>query len=730
MNEPIRIAQIVGKWVGGGVEAVIMNYYRNMDKSKIQFDFICDSDSTNIPYEEIESLGGKVILVPPYQKVFKYQKELVKIFKDNKYNVVHSHINTLSVFPLRAAKKAGVKFRIAHSHSTTNKKEWKKNILKQVLRPFSKFYATHYMCCSEFAGRWLFGNKTFDKGNVYVLNNAIELDKFKYSEIIRQEKRRELGINDETLVIGHVGRFVQQKNHAFLIDVFNEVHKVNSNSVLILVGQGPLEEEIKEKVKKLGLSNNVKFLGQRIDVNELYQTFDVFLLPSLYEGLGMVLIEAQSAGCYCIASSEVPKEVSVNNFVKFIDLNSDLVVWRDLVLNINKSERKTKNGELRDFDIKVQAKTLEEKYLYFYRKRISFFSQRWTSGGIERVILTVIPKYRENYTFEVITSQKESDVYDKVLTEKNVNLFVLNKKNNKNPLIRNIITFNRFKKYLINEKPDVVYINVYNSMSNIYGYIAKHANIKKIILHAHNNGFDKDKYKIKTLLNNLSKLIFRCEEFEYIACSKEAALFCFSKNNINKCDIVYNGIVVKNFSYNKNIRDLYRKKLNLENMFVVGNVGRMTEQKNQLRLLEIFFELKKEKNNSKLLIVGDGPLEYKIKNKIKELDMENDVIIFNRRDDVECLMQAMDCFVFSSIFEGFGVVAIEAQASGLPTFISKDLSASIFATDLSFGFSLSNSNVEIVKLILSSCDSITFRNTPNMELYDESYMIDTIQSKF
>ena len=161
-EKPIRIAHIIGKWVGGGVEAVVMNYYRNINHDKIQFDFICDSDSTNIPYEEIEKLGGKIILVPPYQHVFAYQKKLV-----------HSHINALSVFPLHAAKKVGIPVRIAHSHSTTNKKEWKKNLLKQILRPFSKVYATDYMCCSELAGRWLFGDKTYDQGKVYLLNRKI-----------------------------------------------------------------------------------------------------------------------------------------------------------------------------------------------------------------------------------------------------------------------------------------------------------------------------------------------------------------------------------------------------------------------------------------------------------------------------------------------------------------------------------------------------------------------------
>lgn len=360
-NEPIRVAHIIGKWVGGGVEAVVMNYYRHIDRNKIQFDFICDDDSTNIPYEEIEKLGGKVILVPPYQKMFKYQKEMKKILKDGNYKIVHSHINTLSVFSLRAAKKAGVPVRIAHSHSTTNKKEWKKNLLKTFLRPFAKVYATHYFACTEHAGRWLFGDKEFESGNVYILNNAIDLDKFKFNEEIRKRKKVELGIDNDTLVIGHIGRFVEQKNHTFLIDVFNEVHKENNKSVLLLIGQGPLENEIKKKAKTLSIEDSVKFLGQRCDVNELYQIIDVFLFPSLYEGLGMVLIEAQVAGCYCIASSEVPEIAKVTKNVKFIDLDENSNAWAKVVLNKGITER-YKFNEIKGYDIKIEVKKLEEKY--------------------------------------------------------------------------------------------------------------------------------------------------------------------------------------------------------------------------------------------------------------------------------------------------------------------------------------------------------------------------------
>lgn len=361
----IRVAQVMGKWVGGGVEAIVMNYYRNIDRNKIQFDFICDKDSTNIPYDEIESLGGKVILIPPYQKPFKYHKELKSILKENKYEIVHSHINTMSVFPLFAAWCAKKPVRIAHSHSTTNKKEWKKYLMKQFLKHFSKLFATHYMCCSELAGRYQFANKTYDQGKVYLLNNAIELNKFKFDENVRKKKRRELGIDQNTLVIGHLGRFVPVKNHRFLIEVFNEIYKQNKNSVLLLAGQGPLLKEIKEKVNNLGLIDSVKFLGQRNDANELYQAFDVFLLPSLYEGLPVVGVEAQASGLLCFLSSNMTKETKVLDSTIIMSLQNTPEEWANNILDkASAFERKDTKKEIviNNFNIEIEANKLERYY--------------------------------------------------------------------------------------------------------------------------------------------------------------------------------------------------------------------------------------------------------------------------------------------------------------------------------------------------------------------------------
>ena len=343
-----------------------MNYYRNIDKDKIQFHFLCDEDSTNIPYEEIEKMGGRVIIIPPYQRLFEYQKELYRIFKENKYKIVHSHISTLSVFPLRIAKKAGVPIRIAHSHSTSNKKEWKRNLIKNILRPFSKLYANQFFACSELSGRWLFGEKAFKNGKIKIINNAIDLEKFKFNKEKRNEIRKKLKIDENIILVGHIGRFVTQKNHEFLIDVFDEIHRRKQNSKLILIGQGNLKENIIEKIKYLGLQDYVIFTGQTTNVSDYYNAMDIFVLPSLYEGLPVVGIEAQANGLLCEFSTDMTKETKVLNTTKFISLKETAKKWAKIILEDYKNfKRKDTFDEMtqNNFNIIEEAKKLEKYYI-------------------------------------------------------------------------------------------------------------------------------------------------------------------------------------------------------------------------------------------------------------------------------------------------------------------------------------------------------------------------------
>ncbi|MBQ8468467.1 MAG: glycosyltransferase family 1 protein [Clostridia bacterium] len=360
----IRVAQVLNHMNSGGVEAVVMNYYRNIDRTKVQFDFIVSGDSTIPQRKEIESLGGRVFVLPKIKQFFAYRKELSKILKENNYKIVHAHMSTLAYFPLSVAKKCNVPVRICHNHSTSSPKEFVRNVAKKLLKPLAKKYATDFYACGELAGRWMYGDKAFDGGKVTVMNNAIDLDKFDFNQKVREEVRKELAI-ENNFVVGHIGRFDDQKNHTFLIDIFAELLKKDVSAVLVLAGEGPLQEQAKQKAKELGIEDRVKFLGVRRDANRLYQAFDVFVLPSLYEGLPVVMVEAQTSGLPCVVSDKVSAAVKMTDNLQFESLDKSAGEWADLVLKTKDLVRESQKEKISaaGYDIKAEAKKLEKFYL-------------------------------------------------------------------------------------------------------------------------------------------------------------------------------------------------------------------------------------------------------------------------------------------------------------------------------------------------------------------------------
>lgn len=360
----IRVAHVIGKMIGGGVEAVVMNYYKHIDHSRVQFDFIIDSDSTIVPREEILSQGGRIFEVPPYQDVLAYRRELQRLFKQEGWRIVHSHINALSVFPLSAAKNVGVPVRIAHSHSTAGKGELAKNAVKALLKTQANRYPTHRFACSRYAGEWLFG-----KGEDFeVVYNAIDLRRFSFNAEARAKARADLGLVGGQFAVGHVGRFMAQKNHGFLIDAFEQVAKRREDAVLLLVGAGEAEACVESSVAERGLSDRVRFLGQRSDMPDMYAAFDAFVLPSLYEGLGLVGVEAQRSGLPCLLSDAITREVDVTGESVFLPID-DPGVWADVICGLasrSDVERAAVDDVLfSNYDIEKQGEWLTQKYEYF-----------------------------------------------------------------------------------------------------------------------------------------------------------------------------------------------------------------------------------------------------------------------------------------------------------------------------------------------------------------------------
>ncbi len=363
MDKPIKVLQIIGDVVGGGVETVIMNYYRNIDKTKIQFDFVVHKGALLQYITQVKNYGGKVYEITSYKSnILKYTYEIYKIIKENNYEIVHSNMNSLSGFPLFAAYLAGAKVRILHNHTTDNPAEGIRTIAKRILRPFARLFANQYWACSKLAAEWMYGKNTVTNGKITIINNAIDLEKFKFNKEKREKLRKKLGI-ENCFVIGHVGRFVKTKNHEFLIEIFNEVLKQKSNAKLLLIGDGNLKSLIEAKVQNLGIEKAVIFLGVRNDVADLYNVMDVFVFPSLYEGLGMAVIEAQVNSLPTIVSIAIPAEAKISEYIKFISLQQPLKDWLNEVENAKRKELNISDELLKKFDIREESKKLENLYL-------------------------------------------------------------------------------------------------------------------------------------------------------------------------------------------------------------------------------------------------------------------------------------------------------------------------------------------------------------------------------
>ena len=424
----IKIIQILNKMNYGGIEQVVLNYCQNINKNKIIFDFICEENSTNIPYDLIKKWGGKVYLVPPIYKFFKYKKELTKIFIKNKYDIAHSHLNTLSVFPLKIAKKCNIKIRIAHAHTTSSKKLVIKNIINKILKKFSTKYANVYYACSRAAGDYLFGS------NYEIINNAIDVKKFKFNKQKRLKIRKKLKISDDTFVVGHIGRFAKQKNHEFVIETFNNLLKKNSNCVLILIGDGPKLRKIKKLIKLKKMDNKVIFLKNQNNINEFYSAFDILLLPSYYEGFPLVLVEAQAACLNVIASPYITTEAKLSNFISFEKLNVNLWIQKIILEqnNFNKPSSLINNY----YDINKEAKKLENKYLNFFKKdKISIIipvynKEKYLKKCLKSILnqtyknleIIIIDDKSTDKSLEIINSFKNTDKRIKVYTHKHSNI--------------------------------------------------------------------------------------------------------------------------------------------------------------------------------------------------------------------------------------------------------------------------------------------------------------------
>ena len=355
----VRVLQIVPNMQAGGLETLIMNIYRNIDRDKVQFDFLVHYQGDYFYDSEIRSLGGNIFKLSfrDDKNFIKYIRDLAHFFSSHKYDIVHCHMGSTALFTLGMAKIYGVKNRILHSHNSSTENTFKGKV-KSYLLKVSKVFSNQYFACGLSAGEFLYGKKEFK-----IIKNAIDVEKF-----ANAQKRNDPVLNslEESFVIGHVGRFNEQKNHKFLIEIFSQYYKTNPNSFLVLVGDGELKSEIIKKVEECGLTNSVIFYGTSGNMEEIYKWFNVFVLPSLFEGLPVVGVESQAAGIPCLFSNTISREVGFTDYAKFLPIDCGTDIWVD---NLKKAyEGEIKPSTVEDvrkagYDIKSEAKRVEQIYI-------------------------------------------------------------------------------------------------------------------------------------------------------------------------------------------------------------------------------------------------------------------------------------------------------------------------------------------------------------------------------
>lgn len=360
---PRRVLYVNGGLMNrGGIESYMMNYYRSFDKSKIQLDFLVhDAGGVGYYNQEIEEMGGQISLLPQKSKhLFTYRKKLKNFLENSDYKIIHTHMDAMGMIVLQVAKECGIPIRIAHSHNTQHLtiNPIKLFFLELARKQINK-YATHRMACSEVAGKWLFGDASFQ-----VVKNAIEIDHFTFKQATREKIRKEWNL-ENSFVIGHVGRFDTQKNHTFLLNVFAKVYQQNSHAKLVLVGEGHLEKAILTKIIELNIKDAVVFTGVREDVYMFYNAFDLFVLPSLFEGLPLVAIEAEFNGCPVILSDQVSLEAKISDDVAFLPLDTNLWIKKINKIIKRTTSRSVLKSQIKNsgYDIKLEGPKLQNFYL-------------------------------------------------------------------------------------------------------------------------------------------------------------------------------------------------------------------------------------------------------------------------------------------------------------------------------------------------------------------------------
>ena len=661
MGQPVRILHILGNTQLGGAESRIMDLYRHMDRSVVQFDFVVHSKEEGYFNEEIRKLGGRIFRVPRFRVLnyFSYCRAWKKLLQEHRdadgrseFHMIQGHMTSTAAIYLPIARKCGIETTIAHARSAGVDKGLK-GILTRFLRCNLSKKADYLFTCSELAGISVFGKKAVEQGRTRFLPNAIDCQKFAPDPLVREKIRRELGI-ENCYVIGHVGRFHYAKNHEYLLRVFAELVKRKTRDyVLLLLGEGSGMEDIRILSRELGIGDKVYFLGNKSNVNDYYQAMDYFVYPSRFEGMPGTIVEAQTAGLRCLMSDTICKEVIATELVTTRSIREDPGLWADEIEQHLQYQRSSRVDEMKElgFDVHGQAVLMTD---FYTKEKLLLISPMLHQGGFERVCITTARLLKPYYDVSIVIFDDADIAFDiRGLSIINIHLGVCNGKLAKiTNLMRRAIRVRKLKQRM---KPVIAYS--FGPSANMVNALSK-TSLTSVFLGLRGYQDVADDPKMKLYVRKADRII---------CCSKEIEAIVQEKYGYLQTATLYNPYDAEGITElsKEKVTDLPWKMEDEDRPRILIGVGRDDPVKGFWHLIKAFYLVQKEIPQMRLIIMGDGSFEQ-AKSLVSELQLEQKVYFPGVRKNPYKYLAASEMFLLSSYTEGFPNVLVEAMILGRP----------------------------------------------------------------
>ena len=661
MGQPVRILHILGNTQLGGAESRIMDLYRHMDRSVVQFDFVVHSKEEGYFNEEIRKLGGRIFRVPRFRVLnyFSYCRAWKKLLQEHRdadgrseFHMIQGHMTSTAAIYLPIARKCGIETTIAHARSAGVDKGLK-GILTRFLRRNLSKKADYLFTCSELAGISVFGKKAVEQGRTRFLPNAIDCQKFAPDPLVREKIRRELGI-ENCYVIGHVGRFHYAKNHEYLLRVFAELVKRKTRDyVLLLLGEGSGMEDIRILSRELGIGDKVYFLGNKSNVNDYYQAMDYFVYPSCFEGMPGTIVEAQTAGLRCLMSDTICKEVIATELVTTRSIREDPGLWADEIEQHLQYQRSSRVDEMKElgFDVHGQAVLMTD---FYTREKLLLISPMLHQGGFERVCITTARLLKPYYDVSIVIFDDADIAFDiRGLSIINIHLGVRNGKLAKiTNLMRRAVRVRKLKQRM---KPVIAYS--FGPSANMVNALSK-TSLTSVFLGLRGYQDVADDPKMKLYVRKADRII---------CCSKEIEAIVQEKYGYLQTATLYNPYDAEGITElsKEKVTDLPWKMEDEDRPRILIGVGRDDPIKGFWHLIKAFYLVQKEIPQMRLIIMGDGSFEQ-AKSLVSELQLEQKVYFPGVRKNPYKYLAASEMFLLSSYTEGFPNVLVEAMILGRP----------------------------------------------------------------